>query len=149
MKLLSLGAGKQRFTDYEHQDRLPFQGIDHWFDLNDDVWPLEFDHYDKVICYHCVEHLDSLIHFMDRVWCILKPNGILEIATPNAGMNPDLTNCDPTHKMCYRPGTFENYFTPHGIEKFGYTNKAWKMDISTYNLELPNDCIRVIATPIK
>lgn len=147
--MISLGAGNQRIEGFTHQDKRPFKGIDHWFDLNDDVWPLEFNYYDKVVCLHCVEHLNDLIHFMDRVWCILKPDGVLEIETPNAGVNFDLSNCDPTHVMCYRPGTFENYFTDHGIEKFGYTNKAWKMSIETFQLEVPNDCIRVIATPIK
>lgn len=146
-----LAAGKhERIEGAMHQDIRPFEGIGHVFDLNADFWPIDFENlFDKVTANHIVEHLKDLIHFMDKCHFMIKPNGTLEIETPNAGMNPDLTNCDPSHVMCYRPHTFINYFTPEGIEKFGYTDKAWKIEVSTFQLEVPDDCIKVIATPIK
>lgn len=150
MRILVLGCGQyQRIDGAEHQDIIPFLGVNHVFDLNEIAWPLKMDHYDKIVCHHVVEHLKSLVRFMNCCHYILKPNGILEIETPNAGMNPDLEFCDPTHTQCYRPGTFSNYFTEYGVGKFGYTKMAWNMSIETFQLEVPEDCIRVIATPIK
>ena len=156
MKTLVLGAGKyQRVEGAEHQDQFPFDGIDHVFDLNKD-WvidgfaPLPKNTYDRILAIHVVEHLKSLIHFMDNCHDILPEGGTLTIETPNAGVNPDLEFCDPTHIRLYRPYTFHNYFTPEGIAKFGYTNKAWEFIlVETFQMEVQDDCIRVIATPIK
>lgn len=64
-------------------------------------------------------------------------------------MNPDLEWADPTHTRLFRPHSWLNYFTPEGIDKFGYTPYAWKISVETFQLEVPNDCIRVIGTPIE
>lgn len=150
MHQLILGCGQyQNVEGAEHQDIIPYKQVNHCFDLNQQTWPLKRDYYDKVICHHVVEHLWSLIHFMDRAWDIVKHGGVLEIETPNAGVNPDLEFCDPSHVRCFRPHSFINYFTREGVEKFHYTEKAWELSVETFQLELPNDCIRVIATPIK
>lgn len=150
IKILVLGAGKrQRVEGAEHHDRFQFDGIDHVFNLNYQ-WPLPRESYDHLISTHCVEHLENLVDFMDQSWYLLRPGGILEIETPNAGVNPDLTNCDPTHVKLYRPYTFHNYFTPYGIEQFGYTDKPWEiLEIKTFQLEIPDDCIYVKLRPIK
>lgn len=148
--ILVLGAGKnQRIAGATHQDRHRFPGIDLVFDLNEH-WPMSANIAEKIISTHVVEHLKNLIDFMDQAWDILKFDGELEIETPNAGVNPDLTHCDPTHVRCYRPYTFYNYFTPYGIEKFGYTNKPWLiLEIKTIQLEVPDDVIYVKLRPIK
>lgn len=157
MKTLVLGAGKhQRIEGAIHHDIIPFEGIDVAFDLNKN-WHLLANVVDErrfafqtIIAHHLVEHLNSLIHFMNNAWNFIDRGGILEIETPNAGVNPDLEFCDPTHVRCYRPHTFTNYFTTHGIEKFGYTDKAWEIVLlETFQLEVPNDTIRVRLTPIK
>lgn len=148
-RILILGAGKsERIEGATHVDQFPFEGIDIVADLNKEWFPVT-EGYDLIIAKHLVEHLDNLFYFMNCCWMILKPDGILEIETPNAGINFDLTHSDPTHVRCFRPHSFINYFTPEGIEKFGYTDKPWKLDVSTFQLEVPHDCIRVIATPIK
>lgn len=151
MTTIVLGAGvHQRIEGAEHQDVLNLEGIDHVFDLNDDRWPLLLDHYDVVIASHVVEHLNNLIHFMGRCYLILKPGGKVYIETPNAGVNPDLTHCDPTHVRCYRPYTFHNYFTKYGIEQFGYTHQPWDIiNIRTVKYEIENDVIIAELTPIK
>lgn len=149
MKTLIVGAGKsQRISGAEHQDQFPFEGIDKVFDLND-RWPIESNTYNHIIATHVVEHVNNLIHFMDEAHRILMPGGTLEIETPNAGVNPDLEWCDPTHVRGFRPHTWINYFTEFGIRKFGYTDKEWAISVSTFKLEVPDDCIRVAATVIK
>src|SRR5690348_16713472 len=112
--LLILGAGvHQRVEGAEHQDRIQLDGIEHVFDLNVHPWPLPDNHYGTVVASHVVEHLESLVHFMNEVHRILLPGGKVYIETPNAGINPDLEFCDPTHIRCYRPYTFHNYFTEY------------------------------------
>lgn len=152
VKVLVIGAGKfQRIDNAEHHDQYPFEGITHTFDLNGHWFPDGLkEGFDLIICHHVVEHLHSLTNFMNNCHMILNLGGVLEIETPNAGVNSDLTHCDPTHIRCYRKATFENYFTPEGIEKFGYTDKAWKIvEIYTKRLEITDDTIVVKLTPIK
>jgi SAM-dependent methyltransferase len=148
--ILVLGAGKnQRIDGAMHHDRNRFPGIDLTFDLNEH-WPMDFNVCEKIIATHVVEHLKDLVNFMDQAHDVLKVDGVLEIETPNAGMNPDLTHCDPTHVRCYRPFTFHNYFTPYGIEKFGYTDKAWNIiEVKTVKLEVDDDVIIAKLSPIK
>lgn len=106
-------------------DLRPFAGVDLVHDLNRLPWPPEDNSFDEVSAIHVVEHLDSLLDFMNECWRVLKPGGTLYIETPLAGANPDLEFADPTHRRCYRKHSFINYFTRQGIEAFGYTDRAW------------------------
>lgn len=149
--MLILGAGlKQRIDGAAHQDIIPAEGIEHVFDLNLKTWPLSDNSFDTIVACHVIEHLESLINFMDECHRILRKDGKVYIETPNAGVNPDLTHCDPTHIRCYRPFTFHNYFTEYGIAQFGYTNKPWVIiEVSTICAEVPNDVIIARLTPLK
>ncbi len=151
MKTIILGAGVyQRITGADHQDILPLDGINYVFDLNRTDWPIGDNTFDYVVASHVVEHLNSLVDFMNSVHRILGRGGKLVIETPNAGANPDLEFCDPTHKRCFRPYTFHNYFTPYGIDQFHYTHLAWDIiNIRTVKYEQPNDVIIAELTPIK
>lgn len=145
-KMLILGAGKyQRVPGATHVDRLPFPGIDKTRDLDIHNWALETNYYTHISAIHVVEHLDSLINFMDNCHDLLTQGGTLYIETPEAGGDPDLEFADPTHVRCYRPYSFINYFTPEGIEKFGYTNKAWAF----YRAEARQSIVYIHCSPIK
>lgn len=150
-KIIVLGAGKvQRIEGADHQDILKLEGINRVFDLNVPRWPLEENCYSLVVASHVVEHLDNLINFMNNCHRILKPGGKVYIETPNAGANPDLTHCDPTHVRCYRPYTFYNYFTEYGINNFGYTHLPWAIvNVRTIQYEKPDDVIIAELTPLK
>lgn len=126
---LILGAGK--WTEKKEGDVFcdirPFDNVDVVHDLNITPWPWEDNSFLHISALHVVEHLQSLIAFMDECHRILKPGCSVYIETPEAGGDKDLEFCDPTHIRCFRPYTFFNYFSPEGIEKFGYTNRAWCM----------------------
>lgn len=151
-KSLIVGAGKH-YKKHDCDvtlDIRPFPNIDVICDLNYQPWPFQACEFSYIYAIHVVEHICSLIAFMDEAHRILNRGGELHIETPNAGVNPDLEFCDPTHVRCYRPYTFYNYFTPEGIAKFGYTDKAWKiLSMETPQLEVPNDIIKVVLTPLK
>jgi predicted SAM-dependent methyltransferase len=121
-----------------------FKNVDVVHDLNN-PWPFDDNKFNHVSAIHVVEHVNSLLFFMDEAWRVISPGGSLYIETPLAGVNPDLEFADPTHVRCYRLHSFFNYFSPEGIEAFGYTDKAWNF-ITT---RIANDCIIIHAIPIK
>lgn len=144
---LILGAGKhQRIEGAVHVDQFAFDGIDKVVDLNSKSFALDFDQkFNHISAIHVIEHLDSLVNFMANCWHLLEKGGTLYIESPEAGGDPDLEFADPTHVRCYRPYSFINYFTPEGIEKFGYTDKAWAF----YKCESKQSILYVHASPIK
>jgi predicted SAM-dependent methyltransferase len=146
-KRLILGPGKH-WPKQENDcfcDIRPFEGVDVVHDLNIYPWPFNDRQFIHVSAVHVVEHLDSLLDFMNECHRVLIPGGSLYIETPLAGADPDLQFCDPTHIRCYRLHTFANYFTPEGIERFGYTDKAW----APVKLAVENNCIIFHGYPIK
>ena len=148
MKTLILGCGKHyQKADPEEVtvDIRPFPCVDKVFDLNLYPWPFEDGEFMSVSAIHLVEHLDSLLTFMDQAHRILSPGGTLYLETPLAGGDIDLEWADPTHKRLYRKHTFINYFTPEGVERFGYTDRAWAI----LHLDTRNGSIIFHGTPIK
>lgn len=127
MQRLILGCGKHHLRQDGDVtlDVRPFPGVNVVHDLNVTPWPLEDSRFVHVSAIHVVEHLRDLVSFMDECWRVTAPGGDMYIESPLAGADPDLEFCDPTHVRCYRPYTFANYFTPRGIEDFGYTDKPW------------------------
>ncbi len=145
---LILGAGKfhQKKDNHLTVDRIPFDCIDVVYDLNDIPWTFANDDtFIHVSCLHVVEHLNSLVDFMNQCHRILTRGGSLYIETPLAGGDVDLTHSDPTHVRCYRVHTWINYFTPEGIENFGYTDKPWAILFQ----KVEHSIIKIHLTPIK
>lgn len=126
-------------------DCRPFAGVDVVHDLNITPWPFKDNSMDEVSAIHVVEHLNSLLDFMNESWRILKKGGALYIETPEAGANPDLQFADPTHIRCYRKHTFINYFTLSEAPKFGYTDKLWAI----MHIETKDGNLIVHLTPLK
>jgi predicted SAM-dependent methyltransferase len=147
MQRLVLGAGQRYIKEPEDitLDIRPFDGIDIVHDLDITPWPFEDNSFEGISACHLVEHLKSLVSFMNESWRILTPGGSLYLVTPLAGVDPDLEWADPTHKRCYRIHTFVNYFSLEGVDKWGYTDKAWNF----FHLNVVNNCIVAHAYPVK
>ena len=147
MQRLILGPGPrwQKQQGDIFCDIRPFDNVDVVHDLNKIPWPWPENSFVHVSAVHLVEHLHSLLDFMNECHRVLQPGGSLYLETPLAGVNPDLEFADPTHVRCYRIHTFANYFSPEGVETFGYTDKAWNFFV----LRVQGDCIVVHAYPIK
>lgn len=126
---LIVGCGPNMVTRPGHLETFldvrPFPRVDVVHDLNVVPWPFPADSFDEVVAIHVVEHLQSLLTFMDEAHRVLRPGGALYLETPEAGGDWDLTHADPTHVRCYRRHTFINYFTRSEAPKFGYTSKHW------------------------
>jgi predicted SAM-dependent methyltransferase len=126
-------------------DVRPFDNVDVVHDLNFTPWPFEDNSMTEISAIHVVEHLNSLLDFMNESHRILQKGGALYIETPEAGANPDLQFADPTHVRCYRKHTFINYFTLSEAHKFGYTDKLWAI----MHIESRDGNLIVHLTPIK
>ena len=125
-----------------------FPNVDVVHDLDRYPWPFEDSSMMGIAAVHVVEHLKKmLLPFMNESWRILQPGGSLYIETPLAGVNPDLEWCDPTHVRCYRIHTFVNYFSPEGVKRFGYTDRAWNFFHLHHRKQ--DDSLIVHAYPIK
>ena len=107
-------------------DIIKFPNVDIVHDLNK-TFPFKDNSFESIIAIHVVEHLTSLLHFMNESWRVLSKGGELYIETPLAGANTELEFADPTHIRCYTTYTFHNYFTLRGINDFGYTDKPWSI----------------------
>lgn len=151
MKTLILGAGKHmRVPNADHLDIYPFEGISIVHDLNTSPWPIPDNAYDHLNATHLIEHLDSLVLFMDECWRILAPGGSLYVISPYAGENAILEWSDPTHKRLYTKWSIINYFTPQGIQQFGYTHRPWAILECDKHTEGPHkDCLVYLVTPLK
>jgi ubiquinone/menaquinone biosynthesis C-methylase UbiE len=144
--MLIIGAGKsQRRRGAVHIDIHPFPGIDIVHDLNKVPWPINDNTHEHISCIHVVEHLRDLVSFMNEAHRVLTKGGTMYLETPEAGSDFDLTHSDPTHVRCYRVYSFINYFTPEGIAKFGYTDKAWAF----YKCLAEDGVLKVHCSPVK
>jgi SAM-dependent methyltransferase len=144
---LICGAGKNYKKERQNDvtlDIRKFEGIDVVADLNE-PWPFDECEFTHVSALHVVEHLDSLLHFMDEAWRVLTKGGSLYIETPLAGGDADLEFSDPTHVRCYTVHTWINYFTPEGVHNFYYTDKEWAILFQ----KVEKSIIKIHLTPIK
>lgn len=149
MERLVVGCGPlhRRVEGETLLDRIQFPNVDIVHDLDEIPWPFEDNSYTSIVAQHVVEHLHALlIPFMDECWRILRPGGSVYIETPLAGGDVDLEWADPTHVRCYRIHSFVNYLSLEGIERFGYTKRAWNF----FHLKVDKDNNLIVhAYPIK
>lgn len=126
-------------------DIRPFENVDTVHDLNVTPWPFDDNSADHISAMHVVEHLKDLVSFMNECHRILKPGGYLYLETPHVGRDLELEFAGPTHIRCYTLYSFRNYFSPDGVKRFGYTDKAWNL----FLLQERDNCIIGEFNPLK
>jgi predicted SAM-dependent methyltransferase len=132
MKVI-LGCGEVREKNAVHVDIVDTAATDVVHDLNVTPWPLEDEAFDEAVAQDIVEHLTSLIAFMDECWRILRPGGKVTIRTPHCFHQNSWI--DPTHKQHFHPRSFE-YFDPTTEfgNKYGfYTVRKWRTRKNEFN----------------
>ena len=135
---LNLGAGNDTKEGYiNHDIRKHRDDIDITFNLNKTMWPNTFDKGNdellflsdikEIRAWDVLEHLDSVINFMDNCWELLKKDGVLDIKV--CGYQNESFHIDPTHKKGYHIKSFD-YFIPGtelGKEYDYYSDKRWNI----------------------
>jgi SAM-dependent methyltransferase len=109
---LNLACGQTKIDGYFGLDIAPGSTVDAVVDLEQFPWPIESDSAEEIICSHYVEHTPDLIKFMEEVYRILKPGGIIKVVAPYYTS----IRCwqDPTHKRAISEASFL------------YFNKQWR-----------------------
>jgi len=96
-------------------------------DLNEPRWKFDDDSAEAIDAIDVVEHLQSVVVFMDECWRVLKPGGVLTIQVPRFD-HPNLW-LDPTHVRAFTADTFD-YFDPDsewGKRYPMYSPRKWRV----------------------
>lgn len=101
IRILNLGCNQRaakaegNHVEVTNVDLEHYPGVNVACDLNEIPWPFESDHYDRVVGYDVIEHLQSPICTMNEIWRVLKPGGVADILVPSTDGRGAWQ--DPTH----------------------------------------------------
>jgi SAM-dependent methyltransferase len=95
-RTLDVGCGVNKYPGAIGIDRIPGTAADVLCDLDFFPWPLRDASFDQVRAVHVIEHVADVIRTMEEFHRLLRPGGVLYIATPHY---TDFSSfCDPTHR---------------------------------------------------
>lgn len=122
MKVLEIGSGLRPYWGKEgeeviHLDKLSFPNIEVVWDLENTPYPFSDNTFDKVIAYHCLEHISDTVKVLAELWRICKNKAEIFIRVPY--YSSYLAFQDPTHKRFFTEETFR-YFTEKRPVSFSF-----------------------------
>ena len=108
MNKLNLGCGKNIKKGYINLDFANLNGVDVKHDLKKFPYPFKDSYFDEILSLGVLELIDAnFIEIMDKLYRIIKPNGIIKIRGP---VFPNMCSAqDPLTKKFLTWNTFE-YF---------------------------------------
>lgn len=88
-------------------------------DLDETPWPWDDDSATYILASHVLEHLDSVVAFMDEAHRVLAPGGILEVRVPH--WQHANAHQDPTHQHTFTEGSMDYFLEdcPDDLEPLG------------------------------
>lgn len=125
---LNLGCGRDVRQGWVNVDIIPAEGV-HFADLNDPEWDVQlhasvtdcdektvegwdvWEVAEYTLASHVIEHLTHPLHFMEGLWRLTKPGGVVEVACP-FGSSDDAFE-DPTHVRNMFIGSFGYFGQPY------------------------------------
>jgi len=116
---LNLGCGKDIRQGWENVDLTGPVVVD----LTAYPWPWDDGSVEEISALHLVEHLPSLVAFMDECHRIMAPGGTLYLETPHPLC--EWFWQDPTHVRGYTVNTFAYYFTDAIYPSADYGIRHW------------------------
>lgn len=115
---LNLGCGKTYMMGYINCDKNPDVQADHYFDMENDIWPFEDNSIDEVNCDRVLEFLgDGYFHALKELYRVCKNNALLSISFTHHMHNDFFM--DPYHK---RP------ITVQGLQLLSSEFNKWVID---------------------
>lgn len=103
---LGSGGGKGELPGYLGVDLLALPGVAIQADLNEPLDLIPDSSVEAIHSSHCFEHVDNFMGLMREVHRVLKPGGLIHIATPHFS-NP-FHYSDPTHVRFF--GLYTMYY---------------------------------------
>lgn len=108
--ILDVGCGLNKTPGAIGIDINPFTEADVLVDINLFPWPFSSNTFDRIVCRHIVEHVVDLVRFMEEVYRVGTPGGIVEIVTPHFSNRYSYT--DPTHLRHLAWRSFDYFVEP-------------------------------------
>ncbi|MBI2621684.1 MAG: methyltransferase domain-containing protein [Candidatus Levybacteria bacterium] len=126
IKALDIGCGLSKIPNADGMDVLPLPTVQIVHDANKFPYPIKTNTYDKIYCYHILEHVDDLIKVMNEIYRIGKNNCKVYIRGPHCSCNSTVW-IDPTHKRGLSIRMFTDYFSQDSKWSF-YTTSNFALD---------------------
>jgi len=126
-RILNLGSGRKQHEGAFNVDLVPDTNPQLVWDLNSLPWPLPDDHFQEVLAYDVIEHLDNLVAVMEEIHRVCAPGAVVRITLPHYSCANAFT--DPTHRHYFSWFSF-HYFTGENQWTF-YTQRRFKRRSST------------------
>lgn len=129
---VSLGCGKRQIPGFVGLDNANF-GWNQIWDAEKDALPFGDNSVDLIEAHNFIEHIErrhwrKLFNECHRV---LKPTGILEFSTPDAGKDINIAMADITHVSLFVMGTLQ-YLTGERPRNADYGFKKWMIVIARH-----------------
>jgi len=95
--MLHLGAGAYTHTGWIGSDILPGSKQIVWLDATK-AFPIDSQSFDYILCEHMIEHIpwESALNMLTECHRVLRPGGVVRIATPDLSVLFDLYHKPPT-----------------------------------------------------
>ncbi len=94
-KILDLGCGPSKVPGAWGVDLHQYAEVDQVLDMNDLPWDLPSNRFKTIYAHHVIEHVSSVIDFMNEIHRVAKPNTEVHIVTPHFSSIDSYK--DPTH----------------------------------------------------
>lgn len=118
-RVLNLGCGLKRLPDAINLDVTPDTNPDVVHDLNCVPWPFPDDHFQEVLAYDVIEHLDDTISVLEEIHRVSRQGAIVRITVPHFSCANAFT--DPTHRHYFGRFSFD-YVT--GASEYSFYTRA-------------------------
>jgi SAM-dependent methyltransferase len=124
-KIIHLGCGDSKLLGTVGIDRVALPSVDIVHDLDTMPWPLEVGSVDIFFAHSIVEHVDSLIDFLNEVWRAGKNGSRLIIAVPYFRSTDSFS--DPTHKHFFTSQSLDYFLTTtNKLSAYKYTEHTFR-----------------------
>jgi len=124
-KVLHVGCGTAKLPGATGVDVLKLSGVDVVHDLDKTPWPFADNTFDVILAHSVLEHVDSVLHFMNEAYRVGKPDARLVICVPYF-RSVDAYD-DPTHRHFFTSRSME-YFLDDGnsLAAYSYSGARFK-----------------------
>jgi SAM-dependent methyltransferase len=147
LKTLDLGCGNNKRLGAIGIDFNDLDAVDIIHDLNVFPYPLEDSSFDEIYLDNTLEHLDDVIHVMEEVYRICKPDGVVKVIVPY--FRSVWACIDPTHRHFFTVNSF-SYFDPENpiCVRYAYSDARFKVERIIFNETIANSLVRKFIVKI-
>jgi SAM-dependent methyltransferase len=118
-RVLNLGCGQKHVAGAINLDITADTNPDVVHDLNCRPWPFPDGHFNEVLAYDVIEHLDDVIGTMEEIHRICQAGAVVKITVPHFSCANAFT--DPTHRHYF--GWFSFHYVT-GEHQFSFYTRA-------------------------